>query len=165
MLGATVDQSPSFQSEVSTESRRTQAALCKEFQLSLGCEPTTRFRRLEHRRVLNASFALVGLDLQLFDFADGTNLDISINGGQHEFTLSSGTWFEGGVDSGSNTLTLLLAGQLSVDAAMVSNVSLLGVLSFADDVSITTGGGNRRRSRHRRHFSEFAFRFGCLHSA
>jgi hypothetical protein len=120
--------------------RRIRSAKRSAFQRALRDGPPTRFRRLEARRVLNASFEFVGTDLQLFDFADGTDINVTFDGVTHEFTLSSGNWFDGGFDTGSNSLLAVLTGELSIDAAFATDVALSGSLVFLDSVSINTGG-------------------------
>ena len=103
--------------------------------------PGIRLRRLEPRRVLNASFEVIGgTDLALFDFADGAHLDVDYDGTHHSFTLSSGTWFEGGVDSGNNVLSLVLTGKLSIQSALATNIALHGDLGNLSDLSVNVGG-------------------------
>ncbi|HAC92710.1 MAG TPA: hypothetical protein DCF63_19075, partial [Planctomycetaceae bacterium] len=112
-------------------------ALLEDLQIG----PGIRLRRLEPRRVLNASFEVIGgTDLALFDFADGAHLDVDHDGTHHSFTLSSGTWFEGGVDSGNNVLSLVLTGKLSIQSALATNIALHGDLGNLSDLSVNVGG-------------------------
>lgn len=107
------------------------------------CGP--QFRRLEPRRVLNASFALAGGQLDLLFQAD-SNLSISYDASaeQFEFTLSSGSWFDGATDTGSNSLLISdtdLTDLLNVESTFITDVMFLaGDAASLDSVRIDIDG-------------------------
>ncbi len=124
------------------------AKLLKRRELAMairGCAPI-RFCQLESRRVLNASFDLIGANLQLSNFANGTNLEVTHSnlGNSYQFTLNSGTWFDNlGADTGSNVLSVMdsvLNGNLSVSSTVATNVLLSGDLGTLNQVTINTLG-------------------------
>ena len=100
--------------------------------------------RLEERCVLNAEFAFSGGDLTLSDFESGVSLEIQDGNGPggnpssgFMFVLTSGTWRDGGANTGSATLSL--------SRNSLSGDSLTVLDNLDNDPNITfdsTGGAN-----------------------
>ncbi len=125
-------------------------ALRSSVQQELFFGQTLDFRRLEPRRVLNASFEVVGTGLDLTTFTAGDSLTISYDGvgDTFDFTLNAGeTWIDvanANVATGSNVLSIAaasLTGLLNINSALVTNVTFDGNLVPAlDSVQIDTQG-------------------------
>jgi len=106
-------------------------------QLASG--PSMRFRRLEPRRVLNASFVFNGVDTLLLsnfdDMGGTTSLDMSFDaiGNDYVFTLDGGIWNAGG----GNVLDLGVTGEgsniLRVDRLLFEGVGDTFDLQIIDD--------------------------------
>ncbi len=115
--------------------RRLQTLLARD----LTNVPSMRFRRLEPRRVLNASFVFNGIDTLLlsnFDNLGGTtSLDLSFDTMENDyvFTLDSGIWNAGG----GNVLDLGVTGEgsniLRVDRLLFEGLGDTLDLQITDD--------------------------------
>ncbi len=123
---------------------RARKALLREVQNELFWGQPLEFRRLEPRRVLSANFALGGGNLDLLNFAAGTDLTVTYESVPNEyvFSLSAGTWTNDttAVDTGLSTLRVAeaaLTGDLNINSLVNTGVLFDGnfttPLNIADD--------------------------------
>ncbi|MBX3421527.1 MAG: hypothetical protein KF752_08225 [Pirellulaceae bacterium] len=121
--------------------QRQRIHAAREFHQALSSAPPIYFRKLEARRVLNATFEVIAGELQLANFADGAHLDIQMLLSDHQFTLSSGTWFDSnGIDTTSSILSIALTGGLNINSLTDTNIFLQGDLGTISNIDVSTLG-------------------------
>ncbi len=123
--------------------RRYRRELKRALRTSFLHGPT--LRRLEPRRVLDASFSLLAGDLTLSNFNNEPSLDIQFDSLNNNFvfSLGNGNWQGPLGDTGSGILNIAqadLIGLLNINAGSAVDVQFRGPLPTLNGVVINTGG-------------------------